>query len=204
MVSRTIDINSIQNVREFVTKKETIETLKKINDNLIIEEEQNKSNKKQSKSNTVVDPNLVGWTNGEEIFGKEPTQKNKKQSKDEAEFDKIQSQVNDLKSANLIVEGQHTPLIEKQKAGEPDTYDQPIRKFRVTEAGSALLELAEQLGIIRNLKKNKDSADEVQDNNPEAASEDNNIRTKEAQKREDKESEVAVRKTIANSKSKAT
>ena len=195
MVNKRLDIQSLQNVREFVTKKDTLETLKAINDNLIDQQQQSKKSKS-------VDVNLVGWTNGEDIIGKEPKQRSKKQNKEESEFDKKTAEINELKDAGLIIEGQHTPL--KSKQGEPDVYDEPIRKFRVTNEGSSLLDLAEQLGLVKNVKKSKDLADEVNDNNPDAASEVGNIRTKSDQKREDKESKIAVEKTIANSKSKAT
>lgn len=192
MVNKRININELDNVGQLLQQKETLETLNNINSNIA----------SQSKSKKDIDPNLKGWCDCEEITGKETEKKNKKQTKDEAEFDKKQSQINSLLEAGLLIEGQHTPLIEKQKAGEPDTYDKPIRKFKVTSEGEAVLSLAEDLGLVKGYKKTKDLADEVNDDNPNAASEKGNIRTKADQAREDKESQEGVKRTLANQKAR--
>ena len=51
-------------------------------------------------------------------------------------------------------------------------------------------------------KNKKDLADEVPDDNPSAASERGNVRTKEDQKREDKESDEATKRTLANQRAR--
>jgi hypothetical protein len=190
-----MDIISIQKTSEVLTNKEALETLKEINDNIITTEEA--KNKKKS-----IDVNLVGWCDCNNITGKESESKGKKLTKQDSEFDKKQAQINDLKEFGLLIEGQHTPLVQGQKAGEPDRLAEPIRKFKLTNEGSAVLSLAESIGLIKNVKKSKDLADEVKDDNPDAASEKGNIRTRADQKREDKESDEATKRTLANQRAR--
>lgn len=130
MSVRKVTTNEIQAVGAILNDKEAIALLKKINEQIVTEED----TKGKRKQNDIFA--FVGFAHRDDVLGEDPESK---------EFQEKQGTIKKLVDTGLILEGFHVPLERKseKKFGDirlPST-DEKIGKFKLTEEGLTVLAL---------------------------------------------------------------
>lgn len=127
---RKLTTNEIQAVGSILQDKEAIDLLKKINEQVVTEED----TKGKRKQNDIFA--FQGFAHGDDILGEDPESK---------EFQQKQGSIKKLVDTGLILEGFHVPLERhnEKKFGDlniPATQNK-VAKFKITEEGLTLLAL---------------------------------------------------------------
>jgi hypothetical protein len=146
MSIRKVTTSEIQAVGAILQDKDAIELLKKINDEIVTEED----TKGKRKQNDIFQ--FIGFAHQDDILGEDPESK---------EFQEKQGSIKNLVDSGLILEGFHVPLERKneKKFGDvhlPATQDK-VAKYKLTEEGLAVLALvgaSEQKQQDQEVKKN--------------------------------------------------
>jgi hypothetical protein len=146
MSIRKVTTSEIQAVGAILQDKDAIELLKKINDEIVTEED----TKGKRKQNDIFQ--FIGFAHQDDILGEDPESK---------EFQEKQGSIKNLVDSGLILEGFHVPLERKneKKFGDvhlPATQDK-VAKYKLTEEGLAVLALvgaSEQQRQDQEVKKN--------------------------------------------------
>jgi hypothetical protein len=130
MSIRKVTTSEIQAVGAILQDKDAIELLKKINDEIVTEED----TKGKRKQNDIFQ--FIGFAHQDDILGEDPESK---------EFQEKQGSIKNLVDSGLILEGFHVPLERKneKKFGDvhlPATQDK-VAKYKLTEEGLAVLAL---------------------------------------------------------------
>ncbi len=128
--SRKITVSEIQAVGSILKNRGALELLKKINDEIVTEED----TKGKRKQNDIFA--FVGFAHQDDVLGGDP---------ESGDFKNKQGSLKALVDKGLILEGFHVPLERKseKKFGDvrlPATQDK-IGKFKLTEEGLAVLAL---------------------------------------------------------------
>jgi hypothetical protein len=130
MSSRKVTSSEIQAVGSILQDKEAIELLKKINEQVVTEED----TKGKRKQNDIFA--FVGFAHQDDILGEDPESK---------EYQQKQGSVKRLVDTGLILEGFHIPLERKneKKFGDVRVSDteHKIGKYKLTEEGLTLLSI---------------------------------------------------------------
>jgi hypothetical protein len=127
---RKITVSEIQAVGSILKNREALELLKKINDEIVTEED----TKGKRKQNDIFA--FVGFAHQDDVLGEDP---------ESEDFKNKQGSLKALVDKGLILEGFHIPLEHKseKKFGDvrlPATQDK-IGKFKLTEEGLTVLTL---------------------------------------------------------------
>jgi hypothetical protein len=146
MSIRKVTTSEIQAVGAILQDKDALELLKKINDEIVTEED----TKGKRKQNDIFQ--FIGFAHQDDILGEDPESK---------EFQEKQGSIKNLVDSGLILEGFHVPLERKneKKFGDvhlPATQDK-VAKYKLTEEGLAVLALvgaSEQKQQDQEVKKN--------------------------------------------------
>jgi hypothetical protein len=128
--NRKITVSEIQAVGSILKNREALELLKKINDEIVTEED----TKGKRKQNDIFA--FVGFAHQDDVLGEDP---------ESEDFKNKQGSLKALVDKGLILEGAYIPLERKneKKFGDvrlPATQDK-IGKFKLTEEGLAVLAL---------------------------------------------------------------
>src|SRR5215211_2188457 len=128
--SRKLTTDEIQAVGSILRDKAAIELLKKINDNIVTDED----TKGKRKQNDIFA--FVGFAHNDDVLGEDPEQK---------EYQEKVGILRKLVDTGLILEGFHIPLERKSEKKFGDVRmqntDDRIGKFKLTEEGLTLLAL---------------------------------------------------------------
>lgn len=143
--NRKLTTNEIQAVGSILQDKDAIELLKKINEQVVTEED----TKGKRKQNDIFA--FVGFAHQDDILGEDPESK---------EFQEKQGSIQKLVDTGLILEGFHVPLERKNEKKFGDVHlpatDQKVAKYQITEEGLTLLAL---VGDNREQKSSSDVKD---------------------------------------------
>jgi hypothetical protein len=133
--NRKLTVNEIQAVGSILQDKEAIELLKKINDQVVTEED----TKGKRKQNDIFA--FVGFAHQDDILGEDP---------ESQEFQEKQGVLRKLTDTGLVDEGFHVPLERKNEKKYGDikipASDQKVGKYRISETGLAVLALLTTAG----------------------------------------------------------
>ena len=133
MSIRKITTNEIQAVGAILQDKEAIDLLKKINEQVVTEED----TKGKRKQNDIFA--FQGFAHQDDILGEDTESK---------EFQQKQGSIKKLVDTGLILEGFHVPLERKNEKKFGDlsipASDQKVAKYKITEEGLAVLALIQQ------------------------------------------------------------
>jgi hypothetical protein len=128
--NRKITTNEIQAVGSILQDKEAIELLKKINDQVVTEED----TKGKRKQNDIFA--FVGFAHQDDILGED---------KESKEYQQNQGVLKKLVDSGLVDEGFHVPLERKNEKKFGDVHlpatDEKVGKYRISETGLTLLAL---------------------------------------------------------------
>ena len=141
--NRKITIDEIQAVGSILKDKDALELLKKINDEIVTEED----TKGKRKQNEIFE--FVGFAHQDDVLGTDP---------ESEDYKNKQGSLKSLIDKGLILEGFHVPLERKneKKFGDvrlPAT-NEKIGKFKLTEEGLSILALGIGKSSTEELKKN--------------------------------------------------
>jgi hypothetical protein len=128
--NRKLTTNEIQAVGSILNDKEAIDLLKKINDQVVTEED----TKGKRKQNDIFA--FVGFAHQDDILGEDP---------ESEDFKNKSGVLRKLVDTGLIDEGFHVPLERKNEKKFGDiklpASDQKVGKYRISEEGLAVLAL---------------------------------------------------------------
>lgn len=126
---RKITTNEIQAVGAILQDKEAIELLKKINDNIVTEED----TKGKRKQNDIFQ--FVGFAHDDDVLGED---------KESEEYQQKAGTLKKLVDAGLLLEGFHIPLergSEKKYGDIKVSSQERVGKYKLTEEGLTVLAL---------------------------------------------------------------
>jgi hypothetical protein len=130
MSIRKITTSEIQAVGAILQDKDALELLKKINEQIVTEED----TKGKRKQNDIFA--FVGFAHQDDILGED---------KESKEFQEKQGSIKNLVDAGLILEGFHVPLERKNEKKFGDIHlpatDEKVAKYKLTEEGLTVLAL---------------------------------------------------------------
>jgi hypothetical protein len=156
MSIRKITTSEIQAVGAILQDKDALELLKKINEQVVTEED----TKGKRKQNDIFA--FVGFAHQDDILGED---------KESKEFQEKQGRVKRLADAGLILEGFHVPLERKNEKKFGDiklpASDEKVGKYKLTEEGLTILAL---VGNNNNNNNNNSQQQSQQQQTKPAAS----------------------------------
>jgi hypothetical protein len=131
--NRKVTSSEIQAVAAILQDKDAIELLKKINEQIVTEED----TKGKRKQNDIFQ--FIGFAHQDDILGED---------KESDEFKEKQGSINRLVDSGLILEGFHIPLERKNEKKFGDirlpASDEKVGKYKLTEEGLTVLSIVNQ------------------------------------------------------------
>lgn len=127
MSIRKVTTNEIQAIGSILNDKDAIELLKKINDNIVTEED----TKGKRKQNDIFA--FVGFAHQDDVLGEDP---------ESQDYKNKAGSLQKLVDTGLILEGAHIPLARKNEDKYGDvriSSQERIGKYKLTEEGLAVL-----------------------------------------------------------------
>ena len=143
--NRKITVDEIQAVGSIIKDKDALELLKKINDEIVTEED----TKGKRKQNDIFA--FVGFAHQDDVLGEDP---------ESDDYKNKQGSLKSLIDKGLVLEGFHVPLERKneKKFGDerPPATNEKIGKFKLTEEGLTVLAIVAQPQQQQEEVKKKD------------------------------------------------
>ncbi len=169
MSVRKVTTNEIQAVASILNNKAAIELLKKINENIVTEED----TKGKRKQNDIFA--FVGFAHQDDVLGEDP---------ESEDFKQKAGTLKELVDVGLVLEGAHFPLERKSEKKFGDVRvqsDERIGKYKLTEEGLAVL------SVVKGSAAAEQQQQQQQQQQPTKAKSASSNKTKKAQVAEFKE-----------------